>query len=193
MKRRMFGQYSPADQPLIRIGVEWDESVDAIAQDLIAEMRQKIETLRQAGVFGHFPDMDEHPDLPRPPTARERAVLDFLLTADVPGVEALRIQAQTVSVTSYCGCGCPSIALEVDRESAPQSALGDCLAVETHSDPEDPEDMLWLFLWTKDGWLSYLEISWISKVPPRLLPTPESLQSFEPPFEGGSRVISRDE
>jgi hypothetical protein len=193
VKRRTFGQYSPADQPLIRIGVEWDESVDEIALDLIAEVRQKIEALRQAEVFGHFPDMDEPSDLPRPLTARERAVLDFLLTADVPDVEVLRIQAQTARVTGYCGCGCPSITLEVDRESAPQSALGDRLAVETHSDPEDPEDTLWLFLWTRDGWLSYLEISWISEASPHLLPTPESLQSFEPPFEGGSRVIGHDE
>jgi len=109
-------------------------------------------------------------------------------TAPTSGIEALRLQAETARVTGYCGCGCPGIGLAADRETAPQSAFGTRLVVETHSDPKDPEDTLWLLLWTKDGWLSYLELAWISEAAPRLLPPPESFQLFEPPFEGGSRV-----
>ena len=45
----------------------------------------------------------------RPLTHRERAVLDALLSADFPGVEALRAEAEDVEVVGGCGCGCPSI------------------------------------------------------------------------------------
>lgn len=46
---------------------------------------------------------------PRPLTARERAVLDELLTVAFEGVEDLRRQAAEVKVVGMCGCGCPSI------------------------------------------------------------------------------------
>lgn len=42
-------------------------------------------------------------------TERERAVLDFLLSADFDGVDDSRRQAANVLVTGGCECGCPSI------------------------------------------------------------------------------------
>ncbi|MCR6489901.1 hypothetical protein M8542_44525 [Amycolatopsis sp. OK19-0408] len=47
-------------------------------------------------------------------TPREREVLTFLLAGDFPGAAQLRAQAETARVTGQCGCGCPTIDLEVD-------------------------------------------------------------------------------
>lgn len=47
-------------------------------------------------------------------TPAEREVLDFLLDGGFHGAAALRAQAKTARVTGRCGCGCPTIDLEVD-------------------------------------------------------------------------------
>ena len=117
--------------------------------------------------------------------ARERATLDFLLSTDVPGAEALRTQVRSARATAYCGCGCPSIALEVDRHHAQEAVSVTRPAAQTHNDPEDAEATRWLTLWADDGWLSYLEISWISEEAPKEFPSPQLLKSFFPP---GSRL-----
>ena len=51
----------------------------------------------------------------------------------------------------------------------------------TSNDPVDPEETLWLLLWTEEGWISGIEIAWISAEPPRGLP---SAEGFRPPTEG---------
>jgi hypothetical protein len=43
----------------------------------------------------------------------ERALLDFLLSADFPGRDELRKQADTASVVGECQCGCGTIELQV--------------------------------------------------------------------------------
>ena len=48
-------------------------------------------------------------DVNRPLTARERAVLDALLSVEFEGVEGLRREAEHAKVVGTCGCGCPSI------------------------------------------------------------------------------------
>jgi hypothetical protein len=50
---------------------------------------------------------------PRPLTARERALVDFLLAGPL-GRDELRRQAETAQVVGVCSCGCPSVYLEVD-------------------------------------------------------------------------------
>ena len=42
---------------------------------------------------------------PRSLTQREREILDFLLTPEIEGIEALRRQAETARVTGKCECG----------------------------------------------------------------------------------------
>lgn len=46
---------------------------------------------------------------PRPLTARERSVLDLLLSVDLEGADRLRLQAADATVVGGCDCGCPSI------------------------------------------------------------------------------------
>jgi hypothetical protein len=186
LRRRTVGQQSHADEPLIRVAVESEETLDEVAHDLVAEIERKMEEHRRAGEFGDFPDFD-NPDPPRALTSRERATLEFLLTADLPGIEALRMQAQTARANGYCGCGCPSIGLEVDRASAPQSRFGTRMALEAH--PRDPKGTFWLALWTDDGWLSSLDLDWVSLEPPCVFPPRKSLQQFERPFEGGTQSL----
>ncbi|VVJ15596.1 Uncharacterised protein [Amycolatopsis camponoti] len=60
----------------------------------------------------------------RPLTPAEREVLTFLLAGDFPGAAELRAQAETARVTGRCGCGCPTIDLEVDA-TLPTADLGE--------------------------------------------------------------------
>jgi hypothetical protein len=50
---------------------------------------------------------------PRPLTAKERALIEFLLASPVAR-EELRLQVETVAVDAVCSCGCPSVWLRVD-------------------------------------------------------------------------------
>ncbi|MGW5747959.1 hypothetical protein [Amycolatopsis sp. NPDC003861] len=87
----------------------------------------------------------------RPLTANERTTLDTLLAADFPGAVELRAQAATARVTGRCGCGCPSIDLEVDR-TLPVAEVADIpVAVEADA----PGGGLIVFV--ADGRLSCLE------------------------------------
>jgi hypothetical protein len=135
--------------------------------------------------------------MPRPLTSREREVLDFLVSVDDPAAEALRIQAATARVTGECECGCGGISLAVDREGTPRADLGTQKTkvhgwrvetkvfrsrnVTSSNDPEDPEATQWLILWTEDGWIDGIEISWVSDSPPKGLPSPDG---FSPPLKG---------
>lgn len=86
----------------------------------------------------------------RPLTANERTALDTLLAADFPGAVELRAQAATARVIGRCGCGCPTIDLEVD-ETTPRAAVANSVAV----DADAPDGGLILFV--ADGRLSCLE------------------------------------
>jgi hypothetical protein len=117
-------------------------------------------------------------EMPRPLTARERKVLDFLVSIDGPAAEALRAQAATASVTGECQCGCGAIDLQVDRKRTPRAEVG--RPVETDKVSADPEEVLSLLLWGEGGWISSIEVAWISTEPPgaslhpRALPHPRS-------------------
>jgi len=114
----------------------------------------------------------------RPLSADEARLLAFLLAGDDPRLAPLRQQAEATVVAGSCGCGCPSIRLRVDQERAGRApGLGRPAVTSVTVDDQPPEDTLWLHLWVEDGWLEYLEISWID-APPRAVPSPSS---FQPP------------
>jgi hypothetical protein len=95
---------------------------------------------------------------PRPLTQREREVLDFLLSAELPGIDELRRQAETVYASPW-RCGCASIDLHVDRRVAPASPLRTQPAIEAETKEVDAAGLFELLLWVdEDGWLSSLEI-----------------------------------
>jgi hypothetical protein len=96
----------------------------------------------------------------RPLTAREREILDFLLSIEFRGVEELRRQVGVAEVTARMDC-CPTIELEVRRQKAPRSSFDDYLAVEAETKDfglADAESCFELLLFVRDGWLSSVEL-----------------------------------
>ena len=110
----------------------------------------------------------------RPLTARERAVLDLLLSTDFPGAAELRIQAHTARVTGRCACGCPTIDLAVD-ETAPVAGIEDSVAVEV--DVADGG----LIVFVDEGRLSGLEYWSVSDETPAEFPPPEDIRVVTAP------------
>lgn len=100
---------------------------------------------------------------PRPLTPSERTTLDTLLAADFPGAAELRAQALTARVTGRCGCGCPTIDLEV-AEGVPPAPIKTSVAVEA----DVPGGGLIVFV--DDGRLSCLEYWTVEDEPPAGFP-----------------------
>jgi hypothetical protein len=101
---------------------------------------------------------------PRALTGQERAVLDALLGADFPGVEALREQAQGVQVVGRCDCGCPTVYFV--RGDDPQVLVAEGA---THKG----QDVL---LFVANGDLASMESVWTTDGPPRAFPSPGVLR-----------------
>ena len=105
----------------------------------------------------------------RPLTPNERTTLDTLLAADFPGAEELRAQAATARVTGRCGCGCPSINLEVDRTLPVVAVADDPVAIEA----DVPGGGLIVFV--DGGRLSCLEYWTVEDEPPAEFPPPRQI------------------
>ena len=134
---------------------------------------------------------DEEPPVepyeePRPLTEREREVLAFMLTADLPGIEELREQAQT-AVAARWGPRDPSFSLYVNQEGTRPSPLRTRPAIFSWSKRQGENELYSLMLWVDgDGWLSAVELTpFHEEWPEELLPPSE----FETPgaHEPGSR------
>jgi hypothetical protein len=105
----------------------------------------------------------------RPLTARERAVLNALLSVEFDGVDQLRREAEAAVVVGGCGCGCPSI----DFYSEPDQGMHIRVNA-SHGDFDG------LFLFTVDGRLGGIE--WVGASgdgDPAEFPDPATL-SIEP-------------
>jgi hypothetical protein len=108
--------------------------------------------------MSHRDDLDAVREEFRPPTAREREILDFLLSVDAVGIAELREQAALARVARW-SCGCASFNVVVDRERAPRSVITTSPAVEAFSTERDDADKAFdLLLWVEDGWLAAVEI-----------------------------------
>lgn len=116
---------------------------------------------------------------PRPLTGRESEILSFLLSAEFPGVEKLRRQAETAEVSGECKCGCATVYLSVDDSMPTADEVGQSNAVDAAS-RATPDDGLpvELILFVKGGRLSSVELVWYGDAPIAEFPSPEV---FEPP------------
>ena len=93
----------------------------------------------------------------RPLTAREREILAFLLSVDTAGIQELRQQVDRALAVPW-DCGCASIDLVVDRDTAPPSAFNG--VIESHTvQKHDPKRRLDLIVWIGDGFLTGVEIA----------------------------------
>jgi hypothetical protein len=122
-------------------------------------------------------------EFPSPMSAAERGVLDFLLGAEFPGVEALRHQALHAEVTGLCGCGCPSFGLSIDESLAVGAETNPKTPVDVEARSRSSDPPYELLLITRDGWLSYVElVTYGGELAPSAFP-PMSL--FGPPKQYG--------
>ncbi len=115
-------------------------------------------------------------DPPRELRADERAVLEKLLSIHFPGVEALRQQIPYTRVREECGCGCPSVWLDVDRAQAPQAETDGSVPVEAFAPAPDDSTLIWIMLHVWEGFLDELELVPPEEDSPFPMPRAESLQ-----------------
>lgn len=101
--------------------------------------------------------------MPRSLSPRERTILDLLLSANFPGVEALRVQAQAVTAERD--------GLIIDLlppQNSPTAQVVNRTPVQAVVDGDGYDGGLLLFV--DDGLLSALEYWWVTEEPPTELP-----------------------
>lgn len=108
-------------------------------------------------------------------SAEEYRLTRWILEHGVLEVEPFLAQLERARVVSRCGCGCASVDFEVEGEPAPIGApyvLGDFLC-------GDAAKRFGIFVFQRGGRLAGLEVYGLAGDPPRTLPAPEQLRSFE--------------
>jgi hypothetical protein len=104
-------------------------------------------------------------------------VIEFLVRGgDGQHAEELRAQAKELTASGTCETeGCPCLKLAVDRSAAPKADSLRGEYVSAAGVPQEPSQTVFVQLWCKDGWLDYLEVSWIGEMPSEL-PMAEDLR-----------------
>lgn len=103
------------------------------------------------------------PAVPRPLSARERAILDLLLSVDFPGVDVLRKQALSASAEGEHTV----VGLVID-ESLPRAQMVGRTPVQAVVDGDGYDGGVLLFV--DDGRLSALEYWWVTEEAPDVFP-----------------------
>lgn len=106
---------------------------------------------------------------PRDLKTEERAVLEFLMTAEFPGRDDLNDQLKSVMAVGVCDCGCGTIDLAVKDRDA-RATTHAALSVEAFGSGVD------VLLFVRDGILSCLEIVPHSDERPVAYPAPAALE-----------------
>lgn len=123
---------------------------------------------------------DEYYELAfRPLTERERETLNFLLTADVPGIEKLREEAETARAVRYSSRD-PSFGLWLDREGQLPSSGRARPVIQTYTKWQGNKNLYSLILWADSrGGPGSVELTPLHYSEwPEVLPPPSD---FEPP------------
>ncbi|SDL65965.1 hypothetical protein SAMN05216298_4674 [Glycomyces sambucus] len=97
--------------------------------------------------------------------------LQVFLAGDDPVCSALRAQIPFARVVGGCECGCPSVGLEVDHPLVgPAPSLASPVVLGSYDDGTHN-----LVLFTDDGYLSSLELGYVSDEVPTVWPDPAIL------------------
>ena len=112
---------------------------------------------------------------PRELNKDERAMLDFLLSADFQGRTELRKQAESVQAVAVCECGCGTIDLKVSGMAA-RAFSKEPIPVEAHGAGVE------VLLFVRDGFLRLLEVVDYGDSRPFPYPRVQSLKLWIPPF-----------
>jgi hypothetical protein len=110
----------------------------------------------------------------RPLHDEEKALLDFLLSAEFPGHQELKAQAEHVEVVGECKCGCGTIDLQVEPHSLRANT-------EKHIPIEAYGEALDVLLFAQNGILGMLEIVYYAEPPERPYPRPDQLKLWARP------------
>lgn len=110
---------------------------------------------------------------PRALRKEERDLLEFLLSADFPGRDALAQQSTELAVVCECDCGCGTVDLR-GSDSAPKASTREPIPVEAYADGVD------VLLFVRGGSLRSMEI--VHHGDPRhgCYPKPEGLKLWVP-------------
>jgi hypothetical protein len=160
-----------ASELFLSVHEGWVESVAIVLRD---PREPPPEVFPSPGDF-------EPPQATRPLTAREREILEFLLSVDMPGVEELRSQVEFAVARRWSDTDA-SIYLLVDRARAPRAVLPSSSwphLIEAWSREELSDRIFELQLSAADGWLDMIEIIDVAETGwPDVFPPPGD---FAPP------------
>ena len=109
------------------------------------------------------------PVSPRPLSPEERALVEFILSADFAGRERLRAQIDSLEVVGQCECGCGTVNLRVKGLGDNRSVEG-LLPVEAYGQGVD------VLLFARGGFLSCLDLVFHDESLPRPFPMPRDLK-----------------
>lgn len=116
-------------------------------------------------------------DIPRQLHSDEVDLVNFILSAQFTGVEALREQVSGLRAVGKCECGCPTIDLAADPNAIPADGLGQrVLPIEAVVRPGGDEPPGEVIIFADDGLLSGLEYVYYSEAPPAEWPDLERLK-----------------
>jgi hypothetical protein len=106
----------------------------------------------------------------------EAGVLNFLLSAEFPGVDSLRAQVEGLVVVGRCDCGCPMVDLSTAAEAVAADALEQrVLPVDAVIAPLGDEPPGEVIVFADNGLLSGLEYVYYDDTPPAGWPDPSRL------------------
>jgi hypothetical protein len=111
---------------------------------------------------------------PRRLSKEERALAEFLLSAEFPGRSELKSQLEFAEVVGVCECGCGTVDLAV-RGSAALAVCHEPIPVEAHA------TALEVLLFVRDGLLCIIEIVDYEDKRPLPYPRPDDLKLWVPP------------
>ena len=114
------------------------------------------------------------PIKPRPLSPEERALMEFLLSAEFPGRDELRSQLDSVEAIGACECGCGTVSLQVAKSAAGVSAEKP-IPVKAYGELVD------VILLARNGFLSSLELVFHDPRAPRPFPKPGDLKLWVRP------------
>jgi hypothetical protein len=108
-------------------------------------------------------------DRPRELNAAERTLLEFMLSRDFSGRDALREQAKLAKVEAECECGCGTVDFVV-AANATKAIVNEPIPVEANRQAMD------VLSFVRNGILSSLEIVDYLDQRPLSYPSPEGLE-----------------
>ncbi len=121
----------------------------------------------------------------RPLTDHERALLEWLLQHSTPEAKTYLSQIPHVTVVSRCPCGCPTIDLAVNSQTAPIESPAMLLADAEATSPEGIP--VGLLLFARQGLLDTLEIFAYGDETKLTWPELKDLRPVHPSPEGGRK------